>query len=291
MLLSLPSIWAKTAGSAVRTLRCAFFQVTSLDRPITLPRGGEGDEDSSGNTRQQQKHQQQQPPNHTNRPLPIKVLLEHSDGFMVPFVITSNTEQHHPPTTTIISLHDYHRAFLRSPVFQLEFWILRMCGLVAAESVSWDRLDRVAAGTANSFALWSTIYRESSSASSQTVVMRCTTPSSDRVMVVVLPLLIPGGPLSSRRRRRLPWLRQERRRRRHIWSSLARPCTCHFATTWYYAGSIRCIACIAAFCWPRPSTCCNSSSNSNSNNNFTTGSRQSRYRSLGPHQTMHVLNL
>jgi hypothetical protein len=180
MLLSLPSIWAKTAGSAVRTLRCAFFQVTSLDRPITLPRGGEGDEDSC-NTRQQQKQQQeQQPPNHTNRPLPIKVLLEHSDGFMVPFVTTSNTEQHHPPTTTIITLHDYHRAFLRSPVFQLEFWILRMCGLISAESVSQDRLDRVAAGTANSFALWSTIYRESSSASSsQTVVMRCTTPSSD----------------------------------------------------------------------------------------------------------------
>jgi hypothetical protein len=185
------SRWTSSVGTALRTLRYALFQVKStMDRPPMFLLLDQTDESDS--TTALSSSPPPRPPPHDDedqhRQRRLSVLLQHSDEF----VVTVPSQQ--APTTTapaddanvVITLRDYHRAFLSSPVFQTELWLLKMLGLVSAESISRDRLDGVAVGTASSFALWSTIHRQKTVSQPPTqmngqheeeiVVMRCSTP-------------------------------------------------------------------------------------------------------------------
>ena len=74
-----------------------------------------------------------------------------------------------------LTLADYHYAFLTSRLFTLELSILQGVGLASPETTTREHLREVADGTAQSFALWSVKFQESSATSSE-ILMRASTP-------------------------------------------------------------------------------------------------------------------
>lgn len=80
------------------------------------------------------------------------------------------------------SLQDFHGAFLQSPVFQLELWLLTWVGTVTKETTTDDHLLQVASGDKSSFGPWTSWATDgrrekpisaSSDPSSACTIMRC----------------------------------------------------------------------------------------------------------------------